>query len=182
MNNPTSRPTLDDYLAMQYRLDVIADPDGGFVLEYPDLPGCMTQVESLAEVGDMAEEVRRLWLETAYDHGMEIPLPSYPEEYSGKFNLRLPKSLHRRLAAAAARDDVSLNQYVVGLLSEGVATKPERDVLQALVAGQEQMRAELSNLSSQFEEARDRLTTKSAEREAGARMPAQGGAVRSATP
>src|SRR5437867_2527475 len=65
----------------------------------------------------MAEEARQLWIRTAYDHGHEIPLPSQPDEYSGKFNPRLPRSLHRSLAEAAEREGVSLNQYVVSLLS-----------------------------------------------------------------
>jgi hypothetical protein len=65
----------------------------------------------------MAEEARHLWIETAYEDGQDIPLPTYPEEYSGKFNVRLPRSLHRELVAVAERQGVSLNQYVVCLLS-----------------------------------------------------------------
>lgn len=102
---------------MQYPFHVIADSDGGYVIVFPDLPGCMTQVESLDEVPAAAEEIRRLWIETEYAEGQDIPLPSYPEEYSGKFNVRLPRSL----AESAAREGVSLNQYVVMLLSRGDA-------------------------------------------------------------
>lgn len=67
----------------------------------------------------MADEARTLWIETEYESGHKIPLPSYPEEYSGKFNLRLPRSLHRSLAEAAEGEGVSLNQYVVQLLARG---------------------------------------------------------------
>jgi len=109
--------TLEAALAREYPFNVIADPDGGYVIEFPDLPGCMTQIETLDEVGAMAEEIRTLWLETEYEAGDEIPAPSYPEEYSGRFVLRMPKSLHRTLAAAAARDGVSLNSYACGLLA-----------------------------------------------------------------
>lgn len=112
-----NRKPLSYYLGLEYPFIVVAEPEGGYVISFPDLPGCMTQVESLAEVGPMAEEARNLWIETAYDHGMTIPSPSYPEEYSGKFNLRLPRSLHRSLAEGAERNGVSLNQYVVMLLS-----------------------------------------------------------------
>ncbi|WP_040667605.1 toxin-antitoxin system HicB family antitoxin [Nitrolancea hollandica] len=113
------RKPLNYYLGLEYPFVVVAHPDGDYVISFPDLPGCMTQVESLAEVGPMAEEARNLWIETAYDHGIAIPPPSYPEEYSGKFNLRLPRSLHRSLAESAERNGVSLNQYVVMLLSRG---------------------------------------------------------------
>ena len=115
----SNKKPLEEYLAPQYSFNVVADPEGGYVVDYPDLPGCMTQVESLEEVAEAAEEIRTLWIETAYDGGQEIPLPTYPEEYSGKFNVRLPKSLHRALAEGARREGVSLNQYVVSLLARG---------------------------------------------------------------
>ncbi|MBI5948612.1 MAG: type II toxin-antitoxin system HicB family antitoxin [Chloroflexi bacterium] len=120
MTTPTRKP-LAEHLAVQYPFNVIADPDGGYVLIYPDLPGCMTQVETLEEVPGAAQEIRHLWIETQYEDGFTIPLPSYPEEYSGKFNLRIAKSLHRRLAESAERDGVSLNQYVMSLLDKGDA-------------------------------------------------------------
>jgi hypothetical protein len=81
----------------------------------------MTQIETLDEVSAMAEEIRTLWLETALELGNDIPLPSYPEEYSGRFVLRMPKSLHRTLAQAAERDEVSLNAYTCQLLAANYA-------------------------------------------------------------
>jgi len=45
------------------------------------------------------------------------PLPSSDNSYSGKLLVRMPKSLHRRLAETAEREGVSLNQYIVSLLS-----------------------------------------------------------------
>ena len=117
----SSRRPLAEYLALHYPFNAVADPDGGYVVLFPDLPGCMTQVESLDELPSMAEDARRLWIETEYEAGNDVPLPSYPEEYSGKFNVRLPKSLHRSLVEAAMRERVSLNQYVSTLLARGDA-------------------------------------------------------------
>lgn len=117
----SERKPLEYYLGLEYPFNVIADPDGGWVIEFPDLDGCLTQIDSLEELPFMVEDVRKLWLEAAYENDFDIPMPSYPEEYSGKFNVRLPRSLHHRLADSAERDGVSLNQYVVGLLSQGDA-------------------------------------------------------------
>ena len=116
-----SRKPLSDYLDLSYPFQAIADPESGFVIVFPDLPGCMTQVKTAEGVGPAAEEARRLWITTEYEEGEEIPSPSYPEEYSGKFQLRLPRSLHRRLAELAGREAVSLNQCVVALLALGEA-------------------------------------------------------------
>jgi predicted RNase H-like HicB family nuclease len=118
---PPSQPSLNHYLALQYPFNAIADPDGGYVIVFPDLPGCLTQVETIDEIPAMAEEARRHWIETTFEDGQDVPLPSYPEEYSGKFVLRIARSLHRSLAEAANRDGVSLNQYVVMLLARGDA-------------------------------------------------------------
>ena len=67
------------YLGLEYSFNAIADPDGGYVVVFPDLPGCMTQAESLDEIPRMAENVRVGWLETVYDTAPGgIPLPSHP--------------------------------------------------------------------------------------------------------
>ena len=113
-----TRKPLEHYLELQYPFVVHADPDGGYVIVYPDLPGCLSQAETLDEIPVMAEDARTGWIETEYEEGRNIPEPSH-QDYSGKFNVRLPKSLHRALADAAAQDGVSLNQYVVMLLSSG---------------------------------------------------------------
>ena len=35
--------TLDDYMSMSYQMKVVEDKsEGGFVVSYPDLPGCIT--------------------------------------------------------------------------------------------------------------------------------------------
>jgi len=63
--------SLEEYLALEYPVQVIADPDGGYVVVFPDLPGCMTQADSYEEIAVMAQDARTLWIETAYDHDRE---------------------------------------------------------------------------------------------------------------
>lgn len=150
-----ARQSLDEYLSQAYPFHVIASRDGGYVIVYPDLPGCMTQVDTVDEIPELAEEARRLWIETEYEDGHDIPLPSYPEEYSGKFVARLPRSLHGQLAEGADRQGVSLNQHVVALLSRGDAqVRFERRL--AEVEGRLSSRLEL--LSEQVERLRFPIT------------------------
>jgi len=52
----------------------------------------------------------------------EAELPP-PCEYSGKVNLRMPKSLHRDLAHSARQEGVSLNQVIVTALARFVGTE-----------------------------------------------------------
>lgn len=115
------RQTLEFYLEQPYRYTVEPDPGFGYFVSFPDLPGCMTQVSDPATIPAMADEIRALWLESAWHNEAEIPLPPSTSDYSGKFVVRLPRSLHRRLAEAATREGVSLNQHVVALLAAGEA-------------------------------------------------------------
>jgi len=61
------------------------------------------------------------WEETAVEKNLEIPAPSgSSDEYSGKFMVRIPKSLHRRLSEKAREDSVSLNQEVLYCITKGL--------------------------------------------------------------
>jgi predicted RNase H-like HicB family nuclease len=106
-------------LNLQYPVTLYPDPEGGYVAQIKDLPGCLTQGETLDEPIANINEGQELWIETAYEAGDDIPLPSTDDTYSGKLLLRMPKSLHRRLAEEAGRENVSLNQYIVSVLSRG---------------------------------------------------------------
>lgn len=110
---------LDYYLNKHYPFVVYPADEGGYVAEIEELPGCITQGETLEEVSKRIEDARRGWVEVAYEDGIEIPLPRTEEEYSGKFLVRLPKYLHRRLSEEAIREGASLNQHVVTILSAG---------------------------------------------------------------
>jgi predicted RNase H-like HicB family nuclease len=117
MKDSHTRPSLEHYLALPYQFSVTPD-DGSWFIEYPDLPGCMTQVEDIADIPDAAVEIRELWLESAYESGVDIPEPALAHEFSGKFVARIPKALHRDLAESARKQGVSLNAYVAYLLAE----------------------------------------------------------------
>ena len=116
-NKQIEKPSLEYYVNLQYPVTLYPDPEGGYVAQIKDLPGCLTQGENLEETIANLNEARELWIETAYDAGDDIPLPSTDDTYSGKLLLRMPKSLHRHLAETAETEGVSLNQHIVSLLS-----------------------------------------------------------------
>ena len=114
--------TLTDYMAMPYRMEIVEDKDeGGFVISYPDLPGCITCGETVESVVKNAEDAKKAWIEAAIDEGVTIHEPDILEDYSGQFKLRIPRSLHRALAEHSQREGISMNQYCVYLLSRNDA-------------------------------------------------------------
>lgn len=113
--------TLDYYMELPYRVEIVEDKEeGGFVLHYPELPGCMTCAATVEEGLKLLEDAKRSWLTACLEDGVLIPEPSRLEDYSGQFKLRLPKSLHKRLAEKSGEEGVSMNQYCVYLLSKGI--------------------------------------------------------------
>jgi predicted RNase H-like HicB family nuclease len=112
----TQRQPLSYYLSLEYPYTVVPD-NGSYFIEYPDLPGCMTQVEDAQDIPEAAEEIRALWIEGEYEDGQDIPEP-LATEFSGKFVMRVPKSLHRDLVQSAKREGMSLNAYACYLLAE----------------------------------------------------------------
>ena len=114
--------TLTDYMEMPYRMEIVEDKDeGGFVISYPDLPGCITCGETVESAVKNAEYAKKAWIEAAIDEGVTIHEPDSLEDYSGQFKLRIPRSLHRALAEHSQREGISMNQYCVYLLSRNDA-------------------------------------------------------------
>lgn len=114
--------TIDEYMKLSYRMEIVADPDeGGFVVSFPDLKGCLSTGDTLDSAYANANEAKREWIAAALEEGYEIPEPSDMDAYSGQFKLRIPKSLHKRLAENSRREGISMNQYCLYLLSRNDA-------------------------------------------------------------
>ena len=115
--------TINEYLALPYTVEVFRDSnedDPGWVARVVELPGCLTQADTFEELGEMIEDAMRGWLTVALAEGLDIPEPHPMESYSGKFVVRVPRSLHRQLAEAAERDNVSLNTFVTAALAKAI--------------------------------------------------------------
>ena len=118
--------TIEYYKALPYRMEVIPDmKEGGFTAWYPDLPGCLSCGETMADAVMNALEAKDVWLAAALEDGVEIADPTTEpdlSEYSGQFKLRLPKSLHKSLSEQAKKEGTSMNQYCIYLLSQNNAS------------------------------------------------------------
>ncbi|MBM3532808.1 MAG: type II toxin-antitoxin system HicB family antitoxin [Alphaproteobacteria bacterium] len=102
---------------------------GGYLIEFPDLPGCISDGDTPEEAIRNGVDAVRSWIKTAKASGDPIPKPSVAPSraYSGRWVTRAPRTLHRRLAERAAAEGVSLNQLTVALLSEGLGTRVPSD-------------------------------------------------------
>ena len=60
--------TLNDYLAMSYRMEIVEDKDeGGFIVSFPDLPGCISCGETVESAVANAMDAKKEWLAVALE-------------------------------------------------------------------------------------------------------------------
>ena len=68
--------TLNVYLALPYKMELIPDPDeGGFVVSVPELPGCVTTGETAEQAIANARDAKIAWLTAALVDHIVIPEP-----------------------------------------------------------------------------------------------------------
>lgn len=99
------------------------DEGGGWLVEFPDLPGCTADGETLEEALAEGRDAVAAWIETARAEDREVPVPATDAAHSGKWVQRLPRSLHGRLADRAREEGVSLNTLVATMLAEGLGVR-----------------------------------------------------------
>jgi antitoxin HicB len=105
---------MSDYPKHRFEVRPLAEEDGGgFLVTFPDLPGCMADGETIEDAVAEAVDAEISWLKTRE----ELGLP----EVSGRFVLRMPKTLHVKLASRAKQEGVSMNTLAVSYLSEGMS-------------------------------------------------------------
>lgn len=96
---------------------------GGYLIEFPDLPGCISDGETPEEAIRNGADAMRGWIAAMRAAKRQIPRPSVRDSYSGKWQMRVPKSLHRRLAERARTEGVSLNMLATTLMAEGLGQR-----------------------------------------------------------
>ena len=109
------------YLRMPYTRELVREDDGSWFARILEFPGCMTVGDTQEEALVMLDDAMVTWIEAKLRDREPVPEPMTAAEFSGRFVVRLTKSLHRDLVRAAERNGVSLNQYVVTMLAQSTA-------------------------------------------------------------
>ncbi len=65
-----------------YRILLNREPEGGYTVTVPALPGCVTYGENVDEAIAMAKEAIELYIESLVEHNEPIPDESNTLEYS----------------------------------------------------------------------------------------------------
>lgn len=117
------------YLNLPYKTVLEYEPDDKTWVAYcPDLGRgtCYAIGESKSEALELLEKSKKTILEYAIEECKEIPEPIFIEDDelpSGNFIIRVPRTTHKKLKFEAENEGVSLNQYVLSVLSEHLGLK-----------------------------------------------------------
>ena len=95
-----------------------SDEDHGFIATIPGIKALSAfgaqREKALSELKIAAE----VYFKALEEAGKPLPLPEKVVSYSGQIRLRMPKNLHASLSNEAEDEGISLNTYIVTLLSE----------------------------------------------------------------
>jgi antitoxin HicB len=126
---------LNYYLELKYPLIISEGIENGepyFEAEIPELSGCGSFGETIEQALERLREAKELWIKARLKRGLPIPEPISEEDFSGKFLLRITPALHRKLAADAKNENLSLNQYIRKVLEERISLNAVLDRLNYL--------------------------------------------------
>jgi antitoxin HicB len=99
---------------------------GGFLVEFPDLPGVMSDGETPEEAIENGRDALKAAVLTLKEFGDPIPSPGAFNAASGQWRQRVPKTLHARLVERAKQEGVSLNTLVTAMIAEGLGQRASR--------------------------------------------------------
>lgn len=126
------------YLSLPYKIEIepISEKEGGGYTARLSQFGSMGIVgdgETIQEAIEDLENYKKLVFESLIKSGKKIPDPENEiTQYSGKVLIRMPKELHSKLIEDARINGVSLNQYMVYLLSSNRMDLSIRDLVKAI--------------------------------------------------
>jgi antitoxin HicB len=111
-------PNLDEY---QFTVRPLSkDEGGGYLVEYPDIPGCMSDGETVEEAIANGREALLDCLAVFRESGRKIPKPGVE---AAQWRQRLPRTLYSKLTAQAQREGVSINSFVTAIIAEAIGSR-----------------------------------------------------------
>jgi antitoxin HicB len=118
---------------MKYSIDIVwSDEDSGYIATIPEFKNLSAFGETCEDALREAKIALEGYIEAYKEDGLPLPEPTKVQSYSGQLRLRMPRELHQRLSLEAMRQDVSLNTFMVYLLSGNYSTYKEMHAKQQL--------------------------------------------------
>lgn len=117
-----TKKNLEYYLSLPYKIEVTQIPEsegGGYMATLPEIGkyAIIGDGDSPEKAIQNLRELKKERFQEFLEERVAIPEPITEDHHSGKFIVRVPKTLHFELAAKAKEEGVSLNQLINYMLS-----------------------------------------------------------------
>ena len=89
---------LQYYMSLKYPFTLEQDSDGSYLIQFPDLPGCMTCGDTIEDAIKMGEDARKCWIDSALQDNDFVPEPGTANNYRSTFEPRPFKELAKVLS------------------------------------------------------------------------------------
>jgi antitoxin HicB len=110
---------VDYYLKLPYGIELRPYDDGTWFARVTELPGCMTEADTVEEVMVMIRDAQREWIAACLEDGTPIPEPEFIPAFTG-LRVDLPAGLKVKLQKRAEREGTSLRDLVTALLTRAL--------------------------------------------------------------
>ena len=99
-----------------------SEEGGGYLVEYPEIPGCMSDGETVEEAIANGREALRDTLQFLKATGRKAPQPGVE---AAQWRQRLPRTLYLKLTEQAKTEGVSINSLVTAIIAEAIGAKSQ---------------------------------------------------------
>jgi antitoxin HicB len=114
----TTNRSLDEY---QFTVRPLSKEEGGgYLVEYPDIPGCMSDGETIEEAIANGREALRDCVAVFHESGRKVPKPGIE---AAQWRQRLPRTLYSKLTVQAEKEGVSINSFVTAIIAEAIGAR-----------------------------------------------------------
>jgi len=100
-----------------FTINLAEDEDGDWVAHFIELPNVSAFGDTPEEAIHELEIAWQAMKESYAEHSEPVPIAPSKKEYSGQFNIRIDKRIHRKLAVEASEAGISLNALVAQKLT-----------------------------------------------------------------
>jgi antitoxin HicB len=119
-----SKRTVRNLEAYQFTVRPLSKEEGGgYLVEYPDIPGCMSDGETVEEAIANGKEALRDCVAVFQESGRKVPKPGIE---AAQWRQRLPRTLYSKLTAHAKNEGVSINSFVTAIIAEAIGSRQAR--------------------------------------------------------
>jgi antitoxin HicB len=103
----------------KYSINLVwSDEDSAYMATIQEFPGLSAFGDTPEEAVREARKAVKGFIKVYQEDNCKIPEPTTISPYSGQLRIRIPKSLHATISSEAKSENISLNTYIVNLLSE----------------------------------------------------------------